>query len=68
MNMARPLWTLQREGHHIDAELVGRREDGWELRVLRDRQVYASERFTLHAEAVTAGERTRQDLLNDMAS
>jgi hypothetical protein len=57
-----PPWTLQLAGHSIDAELVGRRKHGWELRLLRDGQAHASERFTLHAEAVTFGEQIRHDL------
>jgi hypothetical protein len=57
-----PLWSLQMAGHSIDAELVGRGEHGCELRLLRDGQVYASERFTLHAEAVTFGEQIRHEL------
>ena len=62
MSKAVPLWTLQLAGHRIDAELVGQGEYGWELRLLRDGKVYASERFTLHAEAVAFGEQLRHEL------
>jgi len=62
MRQAVPLWTLQIAGHRIDAQLVGQGESGWELRLLRDGQVYASERFVLHAEAVAFGEQMRHEL------
>ncbi len=62
MGNAIPLWTLQMPGHRIDAELLGQGEHGWELRLLRDGKVYASQRFVLHAEAVAFGEQLRHEL------
>jgi hypothetical protein len=57
-----PLWTLHLAGHSIDAELVGRGEQGWELRLLRDGRIYGSQRFVLYAEAVAFGEEIRHQL------
>jgi hypothetical protein len=58
-----PLWTLTKGGQCIDAELVDQGAAGFELRLLRDRELLSDRRFRNRGQAVAYSVERRRELL-----
>lgn len=62
-SLVTPLWTVKKDSHRIDAELVEQGAAGWEIRLLRDHEWHSGRRFRNRVQAVAHAVDTRRELL-----
>jgi len=62
-SLVTPLWTVKKNSHRIDAELVEHSAAGWEIRLLRGHEWQSGGRFRKRVEAVAHAVDTRRELL-----
>jgi hypothetical protein len=62
-SLVTPLWTVKKDSHRIEAELVEHGAAGWEIRLLRGHEWQSGGCFRNRVQAVTRAVDTRRELL-----